>query len=623
MVHVHRLFVYTTLICSLFVHTTASVHQSFFDMVFNLYNKSVPNHKRIRQYDDPSTLFQLWDAYQCDENAKPFGVSNHSFLNGSVTGIKSLLEQYGQSRSRFQLMSDGSASGIPVRGDDISLRNFVGRLETVQPQEKLPQHSGHGNGDPSYKPSYLPTKSKMSSAQHLYEELRAQNVFSLTPMYIESFTGDEGVGRELISDLMKDLQVDVRRFEDDHEKWSYHDGGKFGELTPQTVGREVFAYVGNKFSGSFIHRHSSACASSTGDKLWMLYTEAEMNRLVGPPSLPPHLPKRCPFVEGNCIQGVHPLDVLQHYEELSNMNLAPTLYLQRKGTVFCFPDGMFHGTVNLESTVTISLLRDPCHPYVDEFEMETAEEGMHVEPIEDRPDEELMRMGSILLDMKRYEEAKVQFDKIVARAKCDGTFMNMSQLGLLATARGGIGISLYNEFCRLGGTNRSQLKVAIAEFRHSLHAFSELGDNSPANLRPSLLDIQLLYCQALSRGALNSKILAFHYLSQLFRIVLDDSHSGVTAPPIDPYFVLKLLKVLVDISVVGGHNVRFSNAFEMLDLACSQWGFVQGCGKRPHWPFKPAAVRIETFPAFIINNRLRYMSNTNVAVCMLPYPANA
>ena len=127
---------------------------------------------------------------------------------------------------------------------------------------------------------------------------------------------------------------------------------------------EVFLYAGDKFSGTFLHQHGSGCSMMSADtheeshlypaRLWLLYSPERycaLNR-----SLPEHLPLRCPSMNGNCIEGLHPLDVLQHFWELRAYGLAPMLHLQKTGELFCFPEGYYHGTVNLGPSLSLALV---------------------------------------------------------------------------------------------------------------------------------------------------------------------------------------------------------------------------------------------------------------------------
>jgi hypothetical protein len=72
--------------------------------------------------------------------------------------------------------------------------------------------------------------------------------------------------------------------------------------------------------------------------------------------IPKHLPKRCPRLEGGCIDGLHPLDVLAHFFELKALGVAPRLYMQQPGELFCFPANWYHGTLNFEPNVAVAVV---------------------------------------------------------------------------------------------------------------------------------------------------------------------------------------------------------------------------------------------------------------------------
>ena len=92
------------------------------------------------------------------------------------------------------------------------------------------------------------------------------------------------------------------------------------QLPPREALHEVFMYAGDKYSGTFLHQHGSACTMMSSDtrgvtsRLWILYSPEQYCNLNK--SLPSHFPSRCPSGDGNCIESLHPLDALQHYWEL-------------------------------------------------------------------------------------------------------------------------------------------------------------------------------------------------------------------------------------------------------------------------------------------------------------------
>ena len=129
----------------------------------------------------------------------------------------------------------------------------------------------------------------------------------------------------------------------------------------------MFVYLGKIYTGSFIHKHGSACAYSMGGKrLWMLYNKTGMG-LLNNKNLPKYIPHKCPRMDSKCIEGLHPIDMLQHYEELIDLNLEPYIHIQNDGDVFCFPEGWYHGTVNLDNvnlTLTVSFVLNQKEPFI-------------------------------------------------------------------------------------------------------------------------------------------------------------------------------------------------------------------------------------------------------------------
>ena len=118
----------------------------------------------------------------------------------------------------------------------------------------------------------------------------------------------------------------------------------------------MFLYIGDRYSGTFMHQHGSSCSMTTGKRLWLLYHHDEYCKVNE--TIPFDLPKRCPRSEGRCMAGLHPLDVAQHYFELKELELAPLLHVQYPGDIFCFPRHWYHSTINLEPTVAVALTLD-------------------------------------------------------------------------------------------------------------------------------------------------------------------------------------------------------------------------------------------------------------------------
>ena len=104
-----------------------------------------------------------------------------------------------------------------------------------------------------------------------------------------------------------------------------------------------------------IHKHGTACVSLLGGKTHLDAHNASGMEHMNNINLPKHIPHRCPRLDATCIEGLHPLDVIQHYEELIDLRLEPYLHVQENGDAFCFPEGWYHGTLNVDNDVTLAV----------------------------------------------------------------------------------------------------------------------------------------------------------------------------------------------------------------------------------------------------------------------------
>jgi hypothetical protein len=196
--------------------------------------------------------------------------------------------------------------------------------------------------------------SNRTSGQHLYADLAAAGYFDRTPTYVEANIINEHTDK-ILRALFDDstlLPFQNTTFNDD---LSDHD--LKSALYLPTKGRfsTSFMYIGDLYSGTFMHSHGSSCTRTTGKRLWMLFKPEEYCYLNNS-GIPEHLPKRCPRLEGNCIDGLHPLDMLAHYFELKALGVAPRLHMQHPDELFCFPARWYHGTINYEPNVAVALV---------------------------------------------------------------------------------------------------------------------------------------------------------------------------------------------------------------------------------------------------------------------------
>ena len=142
--------------------------------------------------------------------------------------------------------------------------------------------------------------------------------------------------------------------------------------TASVKGMDV--YFGNTMSGTFWHAHGPAISSSTGRKLWMLYSpsaQCELETAAGVSLLAKAgLPPMCRrewdhedivFERWNkfhkesslCLAQLHPLEVLSKLGTLDR-SMRPMLVLQEPGEIMVLPGRWHHMTLNLEDSFTVS-----------------------------------------------------------------------------------------------------------------------------------------------------------------------------------------------------------------------------------------------------------------------------
>ncbi len=148
-------------------------------------------------------------------------------------------------------------------------------------------------------------------------------------------------------------------------------------------------YVANRLSGTHFHKHGAAITSTTGHKLWLLYspdaqttalkTERGARVLRASGLLPvcddDGTAAHSPGNDCHCLGQLHPLQVLRQLGVLKWQTLArgkgtgrggrrksrahsgvlPQLVLQQPGEILVIPSGWLHATVNLEALVSVAL----------------------------------------------------------------------------------------------------------------------------------------------------------------------------------------------------------------------------------------------------------------------------
>lgn len=272
------------------------------------------------------------------------------------------LNKYKSFTAAYQLKSDGSPTGNGRNDDCITVNEFLNQPTLKDHNNDLIKNNQEVNSNqyPSITIPYLTTispgyhlkKNKNEGhnkfSTHLYNELKKYNLYGYSPQYLESQTYD---GKDCSSHLAREMRFNNDTYEKEYTLIKNINGNE-----EQTT---LFVYIGKIFTGSFLHKHGSACAYSIGGKrLWMLYNKTGM-KLLNNKNLPKYIPHKCPRMDARCIEGLHPIDIFQHYEELVDLQLEPYIHVQNDGDVFCFPEGWFHGTLNLDNndlTLTISLV---------------------------------------------------------------------------------------------------------------------------------------------------------------------------------------------------------------------------------------------------------------------------
>ena len=123
---------------------------------------------------------------------------------------------------------------------------------------------------------------------------------------------------------------------------------------------ETDLYFGAILSGSSPHSHGLASTSTTGTKLWMLYSpdrQCALGRSMRDAGLLPRCRSNLEkFSEDGppCLEQLHSLELLCHYDDLQRLGAEPLLYIQSPGEHIIIPEGWMHATINLEPQVTLA-----------------------------------------------------------------------------------------------------------------------------------------------------------------------------------------------------------------------------------------------------------------------------
>ena len=357
-----------------------------------------------------------WSKNRAGVTARPFVVelspTSNMMWNQTEWNCQKVVQEYGNRYILYQHLGDGTATGettemwdgvalsdatktmkfcLGIEGLKSLTSNVTATRQDTKDEDNedgSTDDNGNDNGNDSDTnqktsntpvdiPVYFNTRSDRNTAKSLHFDLDKADLRKKTPVYVEANTADP-IGRQMLDSLLKDGTLRVPPLPDDLS----------------TTNVQSFMYIGGLFSGTYMHQHGSACLYSDGPKLWFLLNKTGMCKLRGPPSIPRHLPQRCPARSDECIENIHPLEILQHYEELHELGIAPFLHLQRAGEVFCFPERWFHGTVNLGPTVAPAFVLDrvdtPWYTsnYCEDLQ-DDKEEAMSIEEDADDIDQEL------------------------------------------------------------------------------------------------------------------------------------------------------------------------------------------------------------------------------------------
>ena len=141
----------------------------------------------------------------------------------------------------------------------------------------------------------------------------------------------------------------------------------------------IDVYFGMTLSGTFMHSHGTALASSSGKKLWILYSPekqcklatASGARMFAQANLPPLCDETEPHIyniknkhhpnSSRCLGHLHPLEMLRKMLDLEE-EARPILSLTNPGDAIVIPERWMHMTINLDDQFTVSYRFQPSWP---------------------------------------------------------------------------------------------------------------------------------------------------------------------------------------------------------------------------------------------------------------------
>jgi hypothetical protein len=139
-------------------------------------------------------------------------------------------------------------------------------------------------------------------------------------------------------------------------------------------------YLGLSLSGSYMHTHGTSLASSSGSKIWILYSPEQQCKLATPfgarmlarAKLPPLCDETDPdpmsgsskyHVDSSlCLGQLHPLEVFRKLIDIDEP-ARPIVVLTHPGDTLLLPERWMHMTVNLDASYTVSYRFERSMPY--------------------------------------------------------------------------------------------------------------------------------------------------------------------------------------------------------------------------------------------------------------------
>jgi hypothetical protein len=127
--------------------------------------------------------------------------------------------------------------------------------------------------------------------------------------------------------------------------------------------QDIDLYFATKMSGSHAHTHGASVTSTTGKKLWMFYSPKMFCRLLRRPDAfrQAGLLPLCPELKGEkfnpkiaCLGQLHPIELINAYEAMLELGIAPILLVQYPNEILVVPDHWVHATINLEVGISVA-----------------------------------------------------------------------------------------------------------------------------------------------------------------------------------------------------------------------------------------------------------------------------